>query len=140
MYKWHSSTSRLKNILKQIVWCPKLLIFTPYLLIFKKNSQKLFLPLNLGRDACSVVSNFLQPHGLQPTQLLNPWNFPGKNTRVGCHFLLQGIFLTRGSNSYLLSLLHWQVEFYHWCHLGNLVRTDDIKLLSEHCHQDDPKV
>ena len=105
-----------------------------------QKKQKLFLPLNLGRDACSVVSNFLQPHGLQPTWLLSPWNFPGKNTRVGCHFLLQGIFLTRGSNSYLLSLLHWQVEFYHWCHLGNLVRTDDIKLLSEHCHQDDPKV
>ena len=34
------------------------------------------------------------------------WDFPGKNTGVGCHFLLQGIFLTQGSN---LHLLHWQV-------------------------------
>ena len=33
--------------------------------------------------------------------------FPGKNTGVGCYFLLQGIFLTQGSN---LSLLHWQVD------------------------------
>ena len=33
----------------------------------------------------------------------------GKNTGVDCHFLLQGIFLTQGSNSCLLSLLHWQM-------------------------------
>ena len=32
---------------------------------------------------------------LQPARLLCPWDFPGKNTGVGCHFLLQGIFLTR---------------------------------------------
>ena len=58
---------------------------------------------------CSVVSNSLQPHGLQPTGLLCPWNSPGKNTGGGCHFLLQGIFLTQGLNPHLLSLLHWQV-------------------------------
>ena len=34
-------------------------------------------------------------------------DFPGKNTEVGCHFLLWGIFLTQGSN---LCLLHWQVD------------------------------
>ena len=33
-------------------------------------------------------------HGLQPTRLLCPWHFPSRNTGVGCHFLLQGIFLT----------------------------------------------
>ena len=33
---------------------------------------------------------------------------PGKNTGVGCHALLQGIFLTQGSNPCLLCLLHWQ--------------------------------
>ena len=37
----------------------------------------------------------LRPHGLQPTSLLCPWNFPDKNTGVGCHFLLQGIFPPR---------------------------------------------
>ena len=41
-----------------------------------------------------------------PSRLLCPWNFPGKNTGVGCHFLLQGIFLTQGSNLHLLHLLH----------------------------------
>ena len=34
---------------------------------------------------------------------------PGKNTGVGCHALLQGIFLTQGLNPHLLCLLHWQV-------------------------------
>ena len=39
----------------------------------------------------SVVSDSLQPHGLWLTRLLCPWDFPGKNTGAGCHFLLQGI-------------------------------------------------
>ena len=37
----------------------------------------------------SVVSDSVRPHGLQPTRLLRPWDSPGKNTGVGCHFLLQ---------------------------------------------------
>ena len=40
----------------------------------------------------------LQFHGLQPARLLCPWDSPGKYTGVGCNFLLQGIFLTEGSN------------------------------------------
>ena len=44
-----------------------------------------------------------------PARLLCPWDTPGKNTGVGCHALLQGIFPTQGSNLYLLGLLHWQV-------------------------------
>ena len=40
----------------------------------------------------------LRPHGLKPTKFLRPWDSPGKNTGVGCHFLLQGIFLTQESN------------------------------------------
>ena len=48
----------------------------------------------------------MRPHGLQPARLLCPWNYPGKNTGVGCHFLLNGIFLIQGSNP---CLLHWQV-------------------------------
>ena len=38
----------------------------------------------------------LQPHGLQPTRLLCPWDAPGKSTGVGCCALPQGIFLTQG--------------------------------------------
>ena len=35
-----------------------------------------------------VVSDSSRPHGLQPTRLLRPWDFPGKGTGVGCHCLL----------------------------------------------------
>ena len=59
---------------------------------------------------CTFVKlclTLLQPHGLQPFRLLCPCNFPGKNTGVGCHCLLQGIFPTQGSNPHLL---HWQVD------------------------------
>ena len=58
--------------------------------------------------ACLVVSESLWPYGLQSTSLLSPQNFPSKNTGVGCHFLLQGIFLTQGLDPHLLRLLHWQ--------------------------------
>ena len=43
-----------------------------------------------------------------PPRLLCQWDSLGKNTGVGCHVLLQGIFLTQGSNLGLLCLLHWQ--------------------------------
>ena len=43
----------------------------------------------------SVVSSCLQPHGLKPNRLLCPWNFPGQNTGVRSHSLLQEIFPTR---------------------------------------------
>ena len=53
------------------------------------------------KDGCMYVStqlpsdaNSLQSHGLQSARLLSPWDFPGKNTGVGYHFLLQGLFLT----------------------------------------------
>ena len=70
---------------------------------------------------CSVPQSCLTlpPHGLQPTRLLCPWNFPGRNTGVGCHFLFQGIFLIQGLNLYLLHLLHQQVDFLPLHHLGS---------------------
>ena len=40
-------------------------------------------------QVASVMSDSVRPHGLQPTRLLRPWDSPGKNTGVGCHFLLQ---------------------------------------------------
>ena len=40
------------------------------------------------KGSCSVVSYSSRPHGLQPTRLLRPWDFPGKSTGVGCHCLL----------------------------------------------------
>ena len=67
--------------------------------------------------SCSVMAHSLRPHGLQPSRLLCPWNSPGKNTGVGCHSLLQGIFLTQGSNP---GLLHCRQIFYHLSHQGGL--------------------
>ena len=52
----------------------------------------------INKHIASVVSNSLRPHGPQPTRLLCPWDFPGKNTGVGCQTLLHGIFPTRWSN------------------------------------------
>ena len=40
---------------------------------------------------------FVTPWTVACTKLLHPWDFPGKSTGVGCHFLLQGIFLTQGT-------------------------------------------
>ena len=57
---------------------------------------------DISKVSCSVVSDSLRP-GLQPARLLCPRDSPGKNTGVGCHFLLQEVFLTQGLNlSFLL--------------------------------------
>ena len=65
--------------------------------------------------SCSVVSDSLLPDGLEPTKLLSPWGFPGKNTGVGCHFLLQGIFPTQGLNP---GLPHCRQVLYRLRHRG----------------------
>ena len=44
---------------------------------------------NAWKWSRSVVSDSVRPHRRQPTRLHRPWDFPGKNTGVGCHFLLQ---------------------------------------------------
>ena len=55
---------------------------------------------------------------LKPTRLLCPWDFPGKNTGVGCHFLRQEIFPTQGSNPGLphcrQTLCLWKSPFFHF--------------------------
>ena len=58
------------------------------------------------------MSESLQVCGLQPTRLLCPWDFPGQDTGLGCHFLLQRIFPTQGSNLCLLHLLCWQGDSF----------------------------
>ena len=57
----------------------------------------------------SFVSNSFRTHGLQPTSLLCSWDSPGKNTGVGSHSLLQGIFPTQGLNP---GLLHYRQILY----------------------------
>ena len=69
--------------------------------------------------ACSVTQlclTLLRPHAVQFTRLPRLQDSPGKNTGVGCHFLLQGTFLTQGLT---LHLLHWQVDSLPLSHLGS---------------------
>ena len=72
--------------------------------------------------AAAAVAKSLQscptvrPHRWQPTRLLCLWGSPGKNTRVGCHFLLQGIFPTQGSNP---GLLRCRQTLYPLSHQGS---------------------
>ena len=64
----------------------------------------------------SVMFDSLQPHGLQPTRILCPWNSLSKDTGVGCHSLLQGISLSQRLNP---SLLHCRQILYHLSHSGS---------------------
>ena len=83
----------------------------------KSKSIHLWIYINLiwglRKKKCVCVLSFVQLFlalWTKPARLLSPWNSPGKNTGVGCHFLLQGIFLTQGSNLHLLCLWHWQAD------------------------------
>ena len=76
-------------------------------------------PTHICMNTCSVMPNSLQPLELLPIRLLCPWDFPGKNTEVGCHFLLQMIFLIQGSNPHFQHLLHYRWILYHWAHQGS---------------------
>ena len=69
------------------------------------------------RVSFPVVSDSLQPHELQITRLLCPWNSPSKNTGVGIHSLLQEFFPTQGLNA---GLLHYTRIFYHLSHQGSI--------------------
>ena len=67
----------------------------------------------------SVVSDFLRPHGLLPSRLLCPWDFPGKSTGVGCHCLLCQQPLDHGKSKWVpekdLLLLYWLCQSLWLC-------------------------
>ena len=60
---------------------------------------------------------FATPWTVACTKLLHPWDFQGKSTGVGCHFILQGIFPTQGSNP---GLSHCRQTLYRPSHQGSL--------------------
>ena len=67
---------------------------------------------------CVCVSRSVMSDSLWPSwgvRLFCPWEFPGQNTGVGCHFLLQGVLPTQGSNR---DLLHCRWILYHLNHQG----------------------
>ena len=77
--------------------------------------------------ACSVTQ--LQPHELQPTRLLCPWNFPGKRTGAGCHSLL----LDPGIQPHLLRFLHCRWILYHQRRLGSPFKNVGRGYITEGC-------
>ena len=70
--------------------------------------EKNILKKGTYSESHSVVSD--------STRLLCPWDSLGKNTGVGCHFFLQGIFPTQGSNP---GLLQYRQILYHVSHQGS---------------------
>ena len=64
--------------------------------------------------------------GSPPARLLCPWDFPGKNTGVGCHFPFQGIFPPQGSN---LRLLIGRQILYHWATMEALLLNNHAQRL-----------
>ena len=72
-------------------------------------------------------SDSVQPHRRQPTRLRRPWDSPGKNTGMGCHFLLHGTFPTQGLNP---SFPHCRQTLYRLSHQGKpdkSISNNDIK-------------
>ena len=66
---------------------------TDYILLYIRGNWENWGPSTWRHYCCccvaSVVSDSVGPHRRQPTRLPHPWDSPGKNTGVGCHFLLQ---------------------------------------------------
>ena len=89
----HPETSRLLLFINQSTTKQ----FPLHLLFFAPQKQK--------KDTSSVVSHSLQLHGLGPSQILSPWDFPGKNTGVGNHFFLQGMLPAQASILYRFRLV-----------------------------------
>ena len=67
-------------------------------------------------------------------KLFCPWDAPGKNSRVGCHFFVQGIFPTQGSNSRLLQLLHCRQILYLGATREALIVVNTL-LIQLSCHK-----
>ena len=66
---------------------PEIIILTE---VRQRKTNIIWYHSDVESESHSVLSNSLQPHGLQPTRLLHPWDSPGKNAGVGSHALLQG--------------------------------------------------
>ena len=98
--------------------CKRLLRFwgeAVFLFPFVLSSQSIHSSFNCtwkGQDAAQFQGACVT----LPTRLLHAWDFPGKGTGVGCHFLLQGIFLTQGMNT---GLPHCRQTLYHLSHQGS---------------------
>ena len=69
------------------------------------SNQKQYKLIYIQCNCSLSCPTLCDPTDCSPPRILFSWNFPGKNTGVSCHFFLQEIFLTQGSNPYFL---YWQ--------------------------------
>ena len=92
------------------IWCILPSLFAVLILVTKEGLPVLIVVVCAqSLQSCPT----LQSYKLLPARLLCPWDSPGKNTGMACHFLLQGIFLAQGSNQHLLHILPPRWILYH---------------------------
>ena len=127
-FRYHTANSHWLSRLYIVIYIFSATLSTK--LQFLRSQIKLFILCSLNTD-CELTVSTMCVHAkslqLCPTlcDLMDcsplcspPWDSPGKNSGVGCHALLQGIFSTQG-NPHLLCLLHWQVGSLPLSDLGN---------------------
>ena len=113
---WNSPEVKENHFLPKKKWkifhgeCPR------WFLKNKQNLNRQNSVLYYAMLSHSVVSSSSWLHGVYPTRLLCPWDFPGKNTGVGFHFLLPWIFLTGELN---WGLLHCRWILYQLSYQGS---------------------
>ena len=88
--------------------------------LIAKENEKYSLPCISESVSHSVMSESLQPHGLQPGWFFCSWDSAGMNTGGGSHSLLQRIFPTQGSN---LGIPYCKQILYHLSHQGSPIQS-----------------
>ena len=101
------------------------------------HSKNHCLCMDVMHSYCCLVTKscltLLRPHELKPVRLLCPWDFPGKNTWVGCHFLLRGISPPRDQTHIPCVSCIGRRILYHWASKEAYIiheRKVKVKLLS----------
>ena len=117
--------TRFVSVHKQLI-CPTVYSHSQGQLVI--SSERKVLVAQLCLTLCNPMNY------MQPTRLLSQWNSPGKNIAVGCHFLLQGIFLTQEQNS---GLLHCRQILY--CLSQNPPNNSEIYLSKPAVLKSDPR-
>ena len=108
---FHNSALRSRFFLFVCLALFRLRIFSSIFSIFSLSVRHMCLLL----FTCTVMSQlFATPWTVSPPVSCVHGDSPGKNTAVGCHALLRGIFLTQRWNSHLLRLLHCRRILYYW--------------------------
>ena len=76
----------------------------------------------------SVLSDSWRPHGLQPSRLLHPWEFPGKSTGVGCHCLLRYLYLKTSKKLTIMFWVNFKNDCFHTCFIFLPWKSPDLSL------------